>query len=60
MTLFSFAATCRAAMSVASDERKYVSTPAALRSRWALAWIDTKRSARWWLAKLVRSASGTK
>src|SRR2546426_636571 len=59
-TPFSRAATWRAALSVASDERKYVSTPSVADSRCALAWIDTNRSARSRLAKLVRSRRVTK
>jgi hypothetical protein len=60
MTLFSAAASWRAALSVASEERKYTSTPSDAATRWALAWIDTNRSARSRLAKLVRSRRGTK
>jgi hypothetical protein len=59
ITLFSRAATWRASSSVASEDRKYVSTPAEMARRWALAWIDTNRSARARLATLVRSRSGT-
>ncbi|OGK76863.1 MAG: hypothetical protein A2050_07060 [Candidatus Rokubacteria bacterium GWA2_73_35] len=58
-TPFSSAATCRAALSVASEDRKYVSTPSVDDWRCALAWIETKRSARSLLAKLVRSRSAT-
>src|SRR3970282_309088 len=50
----------RASLSVASEERKYVSTPSETERGCALAWTETKRSARCLLAKLVRSRSGTK
>ncbi len=39
--------------------RKNVSTPPRLRSRWALEWMETNRSARFWLAMTVRSSSPT-
>ena len=39
--------------------RKNVSTPPRLRSRWALVWMETNRSARFWLAMTVRSSSPT-
>src|SRR5256885_5255965 len=43
-----------------SEDRKYVSTPVEVASRCALAWIDTNRSARSLLAKVVRSRSSMK